>query len=250
MEIEEPQRTEEWLLLDEDNINYHLKQLTKVYRMTEIFYQYIFEYIDKSKFVMDLGCGAGANTVYAAEKFKEVQFHGIDLNKDIIDIAILNLSKCNIPNVTFSVGDIYNLRHNKTKKVDGILLHQTISWLPDFEKPLLALINEINPKWIAMSGLFYEGAISVKSEVYEHRKSKKSFYNTYSVHCINAFAQENKYKLSRFNKYLIDIDIKKPRDIDIMGTYTVDIMPDFSEKLQISGPLLMNWGFVVLERML
>jgi hypothetical protein len=68
---------------------------------------------------------------------------------------------------------------------------------------------------------------------------------------IESYSRSFGYSLLKFERFEIDIDLPKPSDRDRMGSYTV-LCPDESHendrRLQISGPLLMNWGFVLLEK--
>ena len=53
-------------------------------------------------------------------------------------------------------------------------------------------------------------------------------------------------KFNQLNQIEIDIDIKKPKDKNLMGTYTVKTVEN--KRLQISGPLLMNWYFIKIVK--
>ena len=58
---------------------YHKKQHKKIYRSTELFIKFIEKYEKlNNKIILDLGCGAGANTIYLAKKYKNSNFIGID----------------------------------------------------------------------------------------------------------------------------------------------------------------------------
>ena len=79
--------------------------------------------------------------------------------------------------------------------------------------------------------------------------------NTYSLKQIDEFCVENGYFLSSWKDFDIDIDIdiEKGANLDIMGTYTEQILSKSNKKapikrLQISGPVLMNWKNILLKR--
>ena len=61
-----------------------------------------------------------------------------------------------------------------TKKYDGCISLQNLSWPPDYEMPLKAIFKNINPNWLAITSLFYEGDITCRIEVEEHKKEKKN----------------------------------------------------------------------------
>ena len=68
--------------------NYHKKQHDKIYRSTELFLRFVEKYENlNNKFILDVGCGAGANTIYLAKKFPRSTIIGIDQNKSAINFA-------------------------------------------------------------------------------------------------------------------------------------------------------------------
>ena len=102
-----------------------------------------------------------------------------------------------------------------------------------------------------MTSLFYEGDITCHIEVDEHLKNKKYFYNVYSLPAISRLCLKYGYNLKTFIPFDIDIDIEKPDNLNIMGTYTETIFDkdaSVKKRLQISGPLLMNWYMLLIEK--
>lgn len=66
---------------------------------------------------------------------------------------------------------------------------------------------------------------------------------------VQRFCRIHGYKISNQTQFEIDIDIEKPLNNDIMGTYTHKIVHKSEiKKLQISGPLLLNWYMVLIEK--
>lgn len=104
--------------------------------------------------------------------------------------------------------------------------------------------------------MFYDGDISTKLAVTEHSVDTVSYYNTYSLPQIKKFCQSFNYNLEESKDFDIDIDIDEPKDKDRMATYTVkvdqnkiDLNQDMVEKrLQISGPVLMNWKNILIKK--
>jgi hypothetical protein len=109
----------------------------------------------------------------------------------------------------------------------------------------------MNPNWIALTSMFYEGDITCRTEVDEHKRNRKSFYNVYSLPAISRLCEAEGYDLTMSTPFEIDIDIDRPRDLDIMGTYTKRVVSNNAnkfERLQISGPLLMSWYMVLIQK--
>lgn len=162
------------------------------------------------------------------------------------------MQEFNLTNLSFEVGDWFDLEQKlSVERFDGVVSLQTLSWLPEMRIPMTQIFKVINPNWIGISSLFYEGDISCKIEVFEHTIGKKVHYNVYSLKNLNRLAHEYGYEIVKFEPFEIGIDIPKPENIDHMGTYTRKITGQSGDlRLQISGPLLMNWYFVLLQKVL
>lgn len=125
-----------------------------------------------------------------------------------------------------------------------------MSVLSEIETPLREIFIKLNPNWVCISGLFYEGAITARTEIFEHQKNRKVFYNTYSLPIINTFSKKFNYKISKWENFYMPFSLSKPDDPNLMGTYTRHISDDNgSENIQISGPILMNWKVVMFDRL-
>ena len=241
------QRVDEWSKIDAAGRHYHLRQWQEVKRSTVHFSDFIAPVLKGSgpMKVMDMGCGAGSSTYYLASRNRNVDFIGIDISAELIQIAGELSAAQQTANLSFAADDWFDLGPHEA--VRGVISLQTLSWLPEFEEPLRQLFEKVSPDWIALSSLFYEGDISCKIEVHEHAIDKKCFYNVYALPAVDRFAQQHGYWLSAFKAFEIDMDIAEPDSKDVMGTYTLQVGLR-GRRLQLSGPLLMNWYFVMLQR--
>ncbi|MEK6806055.1 MAG: methyltransferase domain-containing protein [Pseudomonadota bacterium] len=241
-------RVHEWVALDKAAWQYHLDQWDNPKRSTLRFAEFLQPLLTRSKKVVDVGCGGGGATAYLAGQYPQVQVLGVDYSKALVAAANDLKDRRGIANLAFEPGDWYKLKPRKD--VSGVLSIHTIMGLPGFERPLLEIFRRIAPEWIGLSSLFYPGDISVRCEVEEHGR-RKCFYNAYSIPAVDRFARQHGYQMSAVAPFDIDVDIPLPANRDVMGTYTVataqpsDGVP---QRIQISGPLLMNWHFVTLTR--
>ena len=234
---------------DPISMDYHMKQWNEPKESTKAFSNFFSKELSNSKSVVDLGAGAGAATYYLANRNLRTNFIGIDHSKELIDSAKETSKEYNLTNLAFDTGDWFNLNKN-FGGVDGVISLQTLSWLPEMKNPMTQIFEVIKPDWIGLSSLFYEGDISCRIEVFEHIRSRKTFYNVYSLKELNRLAVEYGYKIVKSDRFDIQIDIPKPTNTDLMGTFTekVEGSSDY-QRLQISGPLLMNWYFVLIRKM-
>jgi ubiquinone/menaquinone biosynthesis C-methylase UbiE len=234
--------------IDPVSHEYHMGQWNEPKESTKAFANYFSEELSGSKNLIDLGAGAGAATFHLACKNLNTNFIGIDHSKELIESAKIASEEFKLPNLSFDTGDWFNL-DDKWKKSDGVISLQTLSWLPEMRKPMTQIFEVIEPNWIGISSLFYEGDISCQIEVFEHTQMRKTFYNVYSLKELTRLAAEYQYEVVKSDRFEIEIDIPRQSSVDRMGTYTERIHGSLDfKRLQISGPLLMNWYFVLLKK--
>ncbi|MBT8527041.1 class I SAM-dependent methyltransferase [Polynucleobacter paneuropaeus] len=244
------QRVDEWEKIDEKGLNYHTIQWESPKESTLAFVEFIRSTLCSAKNVVDMGAGGGAATAFLADEFPEINFTAFDYSHELIALGKKINSIKKISNLDFEVGDWYKL--NLGKKYDGCISLQTLSWLPSFETPIIEILKKIKPDFFAFTSLFYEGDITCRIEVEEHaRESRKTFYNVYSLQAINRLCKEHGYEIKKYSPFNINIDIERPADKNLMGTYTellIDKKTGLKRRIQVSGPLLMNWYMVLITR--
>jgi SAM-dependent methyltransferase len=233
--------------LDEIDYRYHQVQWETPKESTLVFESFASQHISTSKNIIDLGAGSGAATAFLATRHNSTHFTAFDYSSELTQLGSKMAASQGIKNLSFEQGDWFNM--SPTKNFDGCISLQTLSWLPDCEKPLVAIFKDIKPKWIAITSLFYEGDISCRIEVEEHKR--KSFYNVYSLPAISRLCQVNGFSLVKAVPFEIGINIEKSPNLDIMGTYTRVLVSGNDKKFertQISGPLLMNWYMLLIKK--
>lgn len=200
--------------------------------------------------VLDLACGAGANLFYFAKKYPEVEWVGMDIDEELLKI-FPRYGQC-IDNVKLTQGDWFSLPDKYVGFFEGIISLQTLSWLPEWQEPLKQ-VCKLQPKWFAMSSLFYEGDMDyiIKCYNYERPDEKhgrdytEGYYNIYSLPHIKRFLASMGYGKFIYEPFEIDVDIPRPKSYD-WGTYT-ETTSD-GRRLQLSGALLMPWYFIYAEK--
>nr|MBI1232826.1 methyltransferase domain-containing protein [Cytophagales bacterium] len=236
--------------------SYHDRQFKEPYQSTIKFCDWLITLgkisHDKTSKICDLGCGKGANLYYFSKKFPNSEFIGLDINEKLINEGNTALSSLSTLNVKLTQGDLYNARSIfKAGEFDGIVSLQTLSWLPNFEEPLDAMIS-LAPQWIAVSSLFYDGPVEAKTLITQHDidnlGNKKAFvqhYNTYSLPMVKDYFHDNGYPIFNILRFEIAIDLPMSPAAK-MQTYTEKTMD--GRRLQISGPVLMSWYFICASK--
>ena len=233
------------------NDDYFNRQFKTPYRSTVKFCDWLEELgvlsIQSEYSIMDIGTGKGANLYYMQQRFPKCKDLGLDINESLVNEGMIFLQKEMVTNCALEYEDIYNLnlaKHNG--KFDGIVSYQTLSWLPEYKTAINSILK-LNPNWVALTSLFYDGLVDCKIEIQEFDSPqekvffKSSFYNIYSLPRIKNFFLERGYKIFKYCPFEIDIDLPKPEHSN-MQTYTQKLID--GKRQQISGPLLMSWYFI------
>jgi SAM-dependent methyltransferase len=233
---------------DEVSMNYHLAQWTSQKESTKAFRLFLDRKLKDSEKVLDIGTGGGAALSYFASEFPEVTFTGLEPNENLVSLANEISSKKGFPNLSFYPGNFDNLANQKNK-FDGVLSLNTLSYIEDCFQPLKNIILNLQPSWIGIHSLFYDGRISAKVEVFEHARQRKTYYNIYSLDEIDTFCESLNFKLTSVQPFRMPFPISKPANKDVMGTYTQTVMSDIDvNHIQFSGPVLMNHYFLIIEK--
>lgn len=198
--------------------------------------------------VVDAGCGMGETLYYMAQRFPQIQFTGVDINGELVQSGATAFAKRGIKNVTLTQGDFFSPGWAGQNAFDGALSIQTLSWMPEFREPLDCL-NKLNTNWLAITSLFFDGHVNVKSEVTvdidRPTEQRTNYYNTYSLPEVVSYLQALGFSKVTHTPFEIDVDLPRNKP-STMGTYTQLLAS--GQRLMISGPLLMNWHFILAQR--
>lgn len=248
------QRTTEWLVKNPVLTGYHERQFHEPHRSTVAFCDWLeslrcLERESRLR-VLDLAAGEGANLLYMNRRFPHCEFVGVELNPAFVERGNALLKRYDATSSRVEGGNLYRLKRAYRDAFDGVVSLQTLSWLPECRTPLLRMMA-LRPKWIAVTSLFFEGAVNCKIETQDYtiplgdRPYKESYYNVYGLPLVRALFKQHGYATFHFMPFTIDIDLPKPRSAGL-GTYTERL--EDGRRLQLSGPLLLNWYFVCAER--
>ena len=241
----------EWLIMDEQNMKFHMDQYAKPYRSTVKFSEYLQERIQGANIkILDLGCGAGAALGYILQENTKIGVGiGIDINKEIVDLGNKMLKEREIYNCELKYGDIFELDKSGLEKIDGIISLQVLSTLPGYME-ISRQICKLEPKWIAFSILGFEGLIDYNIKLLDYTKSKDGeysevFYNIYSLPRMKEFFSDMGYSKFDYIEFEMDIDLPQTNKMG-RGTYTVKT--EKGKRIQISGGMMMPWYFVFVSK--
>lgn len=201
---------------------------------------------DKELKILDACCGVGHLSSFLSVLSPQSKFLGVDGASYLIEEAQM-LYKDN-KNLSFEVGDVYDLPNKYKKEFDISLSWKTLSWLPYYDRMLGALIA-VTKKHIFLSSLFYDGDIDFEIRVREFKKEAgkenfNAFYNVYSFPNFKRFIERIGVQNMEARDFEIGIDLPRG-SLDQMGTYTAKL--ENGKRLQISGVVVMNWKIIRLD---
>ncbi|HEY8419482.1 MAG TPA: methyltransferase domain-containing protein [Clostridia bacterium] len=98
---------------------------------------------NRSKKILDVGCGPGNSTQVLYEKFPRAYILGIDSSQDMIDAA-----KKNYPYMDFRLCDASKDLTELDKDFDIVFSNACIQWIPDHERLLKNMIDLLNPEGV------------------------------------------------------------------------------------------------------
>lgn len=231
--------------LDERSKKYHEEQWTTTKESTHAFLDFIRPFTSSCKVIVDLGSGGGAATFQVAGQNSHCRVIGVDSDYSLVRFSN-SLANKNIPNLEFHHGNFLNLK--RIRNVDMVMSIHTLMLFPECRKPLKEIALKLKPKWIAISSLFYDGEITVVSKVIQHLR-REDYYTTFSIQEVERVALRFGYKIVKVENFEMPFDLARPDTNNYMQTYTIPVSHgDAVKRLQLSGPLLLDWKMILLEK--
>ncbi|HMK35422.1 MAG TPA: methyltransferase domain-containing protein [Desulfomonilaceae bacterium] len=106
------------------------------------------DYSKSDGYVLDVGCGSGVLSLYAATKNKNVV--GVDVSEEMIRICERKKSETDLANITFIKSDIHDLSGTKAGEADIVLCSSVLEYMEDLHKTLDILVSLLKRKGILM----------------------------------------------------------------------------------------------------
>ena len=228
------------------NKSYFKKQLEKPYESTIEVTKFLNNNIDLTNLnLLDVATGSGANLFYLLNNTSLKSGTGVDFVPEYINYANQYKNQNQVNNANFICEDFYDFSPDIKYQIVTCL--QTLSWINEYEN-FVKKIMDIGSRWIAFSSLFYDGLIETNTLVNvldtNSTTVETSQYNTISIPKLERIMKKKSYFLIGNEKFDIKKDLVQKNNNE-MGTYTI---LSTSGRLQISGPLLMNWHFLLFEK--
>ena len=196
------------------------------------------------KYILDAGCGAGANLNYFSKLYLEKKFEGWDYSKSQINKA----KKYNKnQQINFFVKNLLKVKKMKYK-FDLVYSIHTFCVFKNINQAINSVAN-LNSKFIAINSLFHDGYLDVLIHIRDLKDKKISDRNPdadFNIHSlpntVKCFKRKN-YQLVSCKKFFPK---KKIRKIKGRGSYT--IRTEFNKHTTFSGPVYLPWYFLLFKK--
>ena len=232
--------------------DFHIRQFTQPYKSTIAFASFLENHgLPRSKDrVLDACCGMGGIPYYLANRFPSATLSGMELNPACVERGREYMSNLGGATPPLFQADIFSLEENLVGKFNGVTCIASLLCFPDAEEPIKALAG-LNPEWIAISSLFTDSLVEAQivtkdfSRPYGSSPSTDKFYNIYTLERTRHLFEELGYNNFYSCRFEIDTDLPKPSHGGL-GTYTERL--ENGQRIQISGPVLMSWYFILARK--
>jgi len=212
-------------------------QKFKQYERTNFLLKHINKAIDKKTHykLLDLGCSKGEMIYLLKESFENIDFTGIDISEDLLDIAKKEIF---LKSVKFIQDDIstFSLKEN----FDIVLMSGVISIFDDYEKILLNVLNHMKKGSVGfIFGAFNQDDIDVLIRYknnYVGSNEWESGWNLFSLKRINQFLEYHS-KSVEIIKFNLNKKMKKKKNP--VSSYTLE--------LQNNSNLIVTGGGVIRD---
>ena len=215
----------------------------KSYERIKFLVKNLSKYIDKNKKykLLDLGCSKGEIIYSLKEKFRNIEFTGIDISKELLEKA----KKENfLKTVRFIKDDISNFSLNE--KFDIVIMSGVLSIFDDYEKFLKNVILHMKKDSLGLIfSAFNKDDIDVIVRFKNNFKKStqwESGWNLFSLKGIKKFLKKysNNIKIISF-----DIKMKLEKKENPVSSYTIDIN-DTNEKLIVTGGGIVRDFYLIM----
>ncbi len=228
--------------------NSEIIQYEKVYQSTTEFKKFLLKnkaINKKTKNILDMGCGYGAQINYFSKIFPNIDFTGWDYSQKAIDFANKNNPK---KSNFFEVKDIYKIKKKKSF-FNLIFSIHTFCVFKKINEPIKRLCS-LRPDYIAINSLFYDGQLDVLIHIRDlNNKSIKDSnpdadFNIHSLQNTKLIFKTYGYKIEKIKKFFPKKKIKKSGDG--RGSYTINT--SFGKNSIFSGPVYLPWYFILAKK--
>jgi SAM-dependent methyltransferase len=147
-----------------------------------------------NKKILDVGCASGDFYSVLKKKYKNIDYHGIDLDDKCIQFAKKKFGN----NASFDKLDIFSKKLKS--KYDVVMIWNLFYMIPDWKKFLIRS-SELSKKYIIFDNkIRLTGPTIIDLDLsyqYYHKSNKRNYYIVHNIHELIAFLQIHELNLNK-----------------------------------------------------
>ena len=199
--------------------------------------------------VLDMGSGIGVPIYHYYKMNPNIRFLGIDHREDCVNFGNEEAKKRGASGISLELVNWKALPENYKNRFDGVISTHSLCCMKKVEDGLIPIL-ELNPRWIGINSLFYDGPLDVLTHIRRHNDPEHGDdnpdgdFNIFSMDNAVAICANYDYKV-QFEPFYPPEPIPRREDKD-RGTFTMKT--EYSDRTQFSGPVLLPWYFLLATK--
>ena len=226
------------------SFGYHKRQLDKPYESTKQLVKFISNFIENNdiKKILDIACGSGGNLIELSKFYKELEYVGVDISKDAINLGKNFISTNNFKNIELIEANLYSLENTINFKSDATLFIQTLFAMEDpFEA--LKIIIKYSGKFLFINSLFTYDDLFIKTKAIKLENQNEHYFNIIPIKTLQSFLEDFGGKIVKIEDVLMPLDIEKKGSS--LGSYTKKLSN--KERLVFTSDIYLPWKLIAIK---
>jgi len=149
-----------------------------------------------NKKILDVGCASGDFYSVLKKKYKNINYHGIDLDEKCIQFAKKKFGN----NARFDKLDIFSKK--LTNKYDVVMIWNLFYMIPNWRKFLIRC-SKLSKKYIIFDNkIRLSGPTIIDLDLsyqYYHKSNKRNYYIVHNIHELIAFLQIHELNINKIS---------------------------------------------------
>jgi len=219
--------------------NYHIRQYNEQYESVKFIVNHIKNLVDTNvNSICDLGCGADSLCYWLNKNINNLNYTGIDICEETLNIAILYNKDSKFIKMRFQ--DCNDLLNNI------VISNQTLLIIsPELADEFIIKHFTLSNRYVIIFSLFTDSDLEIHTKINDPYNNEIVYYNIFPISKINQIAENFGFKLLINEPFYINKKLDKPERSG-RGTYTIETINN--ELLQFSDVLYMPWKIIIYEK--
>ena len=226
------------------SLDYHKRQLQQPYESTYQLVKFASQFLegDDIKNILDIACGSGINIIELSKIYKGLNYVGIDISKEAIDLGRNYIKNNGFENIKLFEGNLYSLDNVIKKKFDATLFIQTLFAMEDpFDA--LKIIIKFTGNYMFINSLFTYDEIFIKTKAINLENENEYFFNIIPIKKLEKFLKDYGGEIVKVEDVLMTLDIEKKGNG--LGSYTKKLSNE--ERIVFTSDIYLPWRLIAIK---